>query len=99
MVAAGQAPAALAAQNRRLLDTMLRNYFELEVVGGHVGEVLAAERRFRFDLDGSTNSGYIDRIDRLPSGRLRLLDCKTTKSAMSRDQEADRTSRGLSPTV
>jgi RecB family exonuclease len=64
-------------------------------VGGHVGEVLAVERRFRFDLDGSTNSGYIDRIDRLPSGRLRLLDYKTTKSAMKLD-EADRTSSSRS---
>jgi RecB family exonuclease len=43
-------------------------------VRGHVGEVLAVERRFGFDLDGCTLSGYIDRIDRLPSGRLRLLD-------------------------
>ena len=82
----GMRPAALAAQNRRLLDTMLRNYFEHEVARGCVGEVLAVERRFRFSLDESTISGYIDRIDRLPTDRLRLIDYKTSKWAMRLDE-------------
>jgi RecB family exonuclease len=85
----GMKPAALAVQNRRLLDTMLRNYFENEVACGRVGEVLGVERRFRFELDTSTISGYIDRIDRLQSGRLRLIDYKTSKWAMRLD-EAER---------
>jgi RecB family exonuclease len=82
-------PAALAVQNRRALVTMLRNYYEQEVARGHVGEVLAVERRFRFPLDASTISGYIDRIDRLPSGQLRLIDYKTGKWPM-RLEEAER---------
>ena len=56
-------------ENRRTLDTMLRNYYEHEVEPGLVGEVLAVERRFRFELDTSTVTGYIDRIDRLPDRR------------------------------
>jgi RecB family exonuclease len=79
-------PAALAVQNRRALDTMLRNYYEQEVAGGRVGEVLAVERHFRFPLDASTISGYIDRIDRLQSRSLRLIDYKTGKWAMSLDE-------------
>jgi len=47
--------------------------------------VLAVERRFSFGLDTSTLTGYIDRIDRLPDGRLRLLDYKTSKNAMTLD--------------
>jgi ATP-dependent DNA helicase UvrD/PcrA len=82
----GMRPVALAAQNRRVLDTMLRNYFESEVAQGKVGDVLAVERGFRFDLDTSKVSGYIDRIDRLGSGALRLLDYKTSKSPMSGDE-------------
>jgi ATP-dependent DNA helicase UvrD/PcrA len=82
----GMRPAALAVQNRRALGAMLRNYFESEVVQGRVGEVLAVERGFRFDLDASKVSGYIDRIDRLGSGALRLLDYKTSKSPMSGDE-------------
>jgi ATP-dependent exoDNAse (exonuclease V) beta subunit len=85
----GTKPAALAVQNRRALDLMLHNYYEQEVARGLVGEVLAVEHRFRFPLDASTISGYIDRIDRLHSGRLRLTDYKTSKSAMSL-QEAER---------
>jgi superfamily I DNA/RNA helicase/RecB family exonuclease len=84
----GMRPAALAAQNRRLLDTMLRSYFESEVARSRVGDVLAVERRFRFDLDASKVSGYIDRIDRLSTGRLRLVDYKTSKWAM-RLEEAE----------
>ena len=65
---------------------MLRNYHEHEVAAGGVGEVLAVEQRFRFPLDASTVSGYIDRIDRLPDGRLRLTDYKTSKRAMKLEE-------------
>jgi superfamily I DNA/RNA helicase/RecB family exonuclease len=86
----GMRPAALAAQNRRVLDAMLRNYYASEVAGSRVGQVLAVERRFRFDLDVSKVSGYIDRIDRLSTGRLSVLDYKTSKSAMRlEDAEQD----------
>ena len=56
-----------------------RNYYEHEVAPGLDGEVLAVERRFQFELDASTLTGYIDRIDRLPDGRLRLIDYKTSQ--------------------
>jgi putative RecB family exonuclease len=76
-------PRPLAEEQRRQLERMLRNYYECEVAPGLGGEVLAVEQRFRFNLDSSTLSGYIDRIDRLPNGLLRLIDYKTSKSAMA----------------
>ena len=57
-----------------------------EVAPGLDAEVLAVEQRFRFELDASTLTGYIDRIDRLPDGQLRLIDYKTSKKAMKQDE-------------
>ena len=79
-------PRPLAEEQRRQLERMLRNYYEYEVAPGLVGEVLAVERRFQFELDSSMLTGYIDRIDRLPDRLLRLVDYKTSKSAMALDK-------------
>jgi DNA helicase-2/ATP-dependent DNA helicase PcrA len=79
-------PLALANDQRRALDTMLRNYYDSEVAPGLGGEVLAVEKRFEFPLDASTVTGYIDRIDRLADGRLRLIDYKTSRSAMKTEE-------------
>jgi DNA helicase-2/ATP-dependent DNA helicase PcrA len=79
-------PRALAVQNKRLLERMLRNYYEWEVTRGRVGEVLAVEQRFQLALDSSTFTGYIDRIDRRTDGRLCLFDYKTSKWPMSLDE-------------
>ncbi len=73
----GMGPRPVCAENRRALEAMLRNYHEYEVAPGLEGDVLAVERRFHFDLDETTFTGYIDRIDRRDDGRLRLLDYKT----------------------
>jgi DNA helicase II / ATP-dependent DNA helicase PcrA len=78
----GMGPAPLRREGRRVLEHMLRNYYEYEIAPGLEGEVLAVEKRFAFELDASTLTGYIDRIDRLPDGDLRLVDYKTSKSAM-----------------
>ena len=82
-------PHALAVANRGALDLMLRNYFTLEVAAGKVGPVLAVEQRFRFQLEGVTLTGYIDRIERRPDERLRLVDFKTSKSMMPLEEAAD----------
>jgi superfamily I DNA/RNA helicase/RecB family exonuclease len=79
-------PRPLAEEQRRTLDWMLEQYYQYEVEPGLVGEVLAVEQRFQFELDSSTLNGYIDRIDRLPDGLLRLVDYKTSKSAMKVDE-------------
>ena len=79
-------PRALAVEQRRVLERLLRTYFDCEVAPGLDAEVLAVEKRFRFELDTSTLTGYIDRIDRLPDGRLRLIDYKTSKNAMKKDE-------------
>ena len=78
--------APVAVEQRRILEALLQQYYELEVEPGLDAEVLAVEQRFEFELDASTLTGYIDRIDRCSDGRLRLVDYKTSKKAM---READ----------
>jgi superfamily I DNA/RNA helicase/RecB family exonuclease len=79
-------PRPLAAEQRRLLERLLQSYFASEVAPGLDAEVLAVEQRFQFELDTSTLTGFIDRIDRLPDAHLRLIDYKTSKSAMKKDE-------------
>jgi superfamily I DNA/RNA helicase/RecB family exonuclease len=79
-------PRAVEREQFRLLENLLRNYHAHEVAPGIRGEVLAVEQRFRFGLDETTLSGYIDRIDRLADARLRLVDYKTSKSPMTVDE-------------
>ena len=79
-------PRPLAAEQSRLLRKLLENYFDSEIAPGLDAEVLAVEQGFRFELDASILRGYIDRIDRLPDGKLRLIDYKTSKSAMKLEQ-------------
>jgi superfamily I DNA/RNA helicase/RecB family exonuclease len=75
-------PRAVAVEQRRTLDTLLTQYYEYEIAPGLDAEVVAVERRFKFELGASTVTGFIDRIDRRPTGGLRLIDYKTSKSAM-----------------
>ena len=82
-------PRAVAVEQRRTLDTLLMRYYEHEIEPGFDAEVLAVERRFKFELGASTVTGFIDRIDRLPTGGLRLIDYKTSKSAMKQDEAQD----------
>ena len=79
-------PRPLAVEQRRVLEKLLRTYFDSEVAPGLDAEVLAVERRFSFELDTSTLTGFIDRIDRLPDGHLRLIDYKTSKNAMKKNE-------------
>jgi RecB family exonuclease len=79
-------PRPVAVEQRRVLEQLLRSYFASEVATGLDAEVLAVEQRFRFGLDATTLTGYIDRIDRLADGGLRLVDYKTSKSAMKKDE-------------
>ena len=73
-------PGSLEAEYRRKLRRLLTDYHTCEVAPGVDGKVLAVERRFRFQLDATTLSGRIDRIDRRPDGSLRLLDYKSGKA-------------------
>ena len=56
---------AMAVEQRRVLEKLLENYFASEVARLDA-EVLAVEQR-RFELDATTSTGFIDRIDRLPT--------------------------------
>jgi superfamily I DNA/RNA helicase/RecB family exonuclease len=88
-------PAPLAAESRRVLEQMLEKMFRFELGRGLAPEVLAVERRFRFDLGGTTISGVIDRVDRRPDGRLRLVDYKTARHPMSQKEAQEDLQLGL----
>ena len=85
----GIRPAPLEAEYRRRLRALLAQYHASEVAPGLDGEVLAVERGFRVTLDATTLTGRIDRIDRRPDGTLRLLDYKSSKSAMTKQEAED----------
>ncbi len=46
---------------------------------------VAVERRFYIDIEGVKLSGYIDRIDKLDSGGLSIVDYKTNQELFSQD--------------
>ena len=46
---------------------------------------VAVERRFYIDIDGVKLRGYIDRIDKLDSGGLSIVDYKTNQELFTRD--------------
>jgi DNA helicase-2/ATP-dependent DNA helicase PcrA len=50
-------------------------------------EVLANERSFKAHIGGAAVTGRVDRIDRLPDGRARIIDYKTGKSKSQEDAE------------
>ncbi len=82
-------PKALESEFRRRLQRMLERYWELEVAPGLDYDVLSVERRFAFELDASTVAGRIDRIDRLRDDRLRLVDYKSSKHAMTQAEAVE----------
>ncbi len=46
---------------------------------------VAVERRFYIDIDGVKLTGYIDRVDKLDSGELSIIDYKTNKELFTTD--------------
>ena len=46
---------------------------------------IAVERRFYIDIDGVKLSGYIDRVDKLDSGGLSIVDYKTNQELFTQD--------------
>jgi RecB family exonuclease len=77
------------AHYQRRVATLLDNFWEGEAAAE--GEVIAEEQGFELTLDpgdGSppvTVTGSIDRIDRLPSGRVEVIDYKTGKISSQKD--------------
>lgn len=68
---------------QRRVDTLLGNFWEGEVAG--LGEALLEEQRFELVLEDPSGAppvivtGSIDRMDRLPSGGIEVIDYKTGK--------------------
>ncbi len=76
----------VARQARKALEKMLDLYYSRY---GLDGPALAVEQSFRFDLDGHTFRGYIDRVDRRPDGTLELIDYKSGTVMSKSAAEAD----------
>ena len=49
------------------------------------GEILETERRFKIELEGAIVKGRLDRLDRLPSGEVAIIDYKTGKAKTQDD--------------
>jgi DNA helicase-2/ATP-dependent DNA helicase PcrA len=72
----------------RRVQSLLDNFWDGEVAG--IGEAIVEEQDFELTLepaDGApfTVSGQIDRIDRLPSGKVEVIDYKTGRSSSQKD--------------
>ncbi|MBI4317147.1 MAG: ATP-dependent helicase [Chloroflexi bacterium] len=77
----------IARQARRSIEEMLDAYFGRY---GESGPAVDVEKGFRFACGPHAITGYIDRIDRLPSGEVEILDYKTGASPMAKaEAEAD----------
>lgn len=72
------------------LDALARRldrFAELQAVQVREGwRIEATEVKFHWELEGWTVTGKIDRIDRHPDGRVRLLDYKTSEKPLSPEE-------------
>lgn len=80
-------PGAISDFLARDLRDVIRRYVAYEANDGHTA--LATERWFEFDVAGWRVRGKIDRIDRVGSNGLRLVDYKTSNSFKFDREAAD----------
>lgn len=76
----------IAKQARRVLSEMIDKYYARY---GQSGSVQAVEIGFAFAFGPHRISGYVDRVDRLPNGKLELIDYKTGQAMSKADAEND----------
>ena len=76
----------IAKQARKVLSEMLDRYYSRY---GQSNSVVAVEIGFGFDFGPHRITGYIDRVDHLPNGRLELIDYKTGQAMSKADAEND----------
>lgn len=70
---------------------LLREYYHKNKHEFGVGEIVATELNFKIPIDNNkiVLNGYIDRIDRMPDGRLRICDYKTGKEKTQEEVNDD----------
>ena len=56
-------------------------------LGRSRGEILETEQRFRVEIGGAQVTGRFDRLDRLPSGEVEIVDYKTGKPKTQDDAD------------
>ena len=67
---------------------ILAEFWEIHQAGFRMP--IAVERLFHIDIEGVKLTGYIDRVDKLDSGRLSIVDYKTNKELFTtEDLEKD----------
>ncbi len=62
-------------QYKRLGESSLKKFYEQ--IKADPPQVLALEQHFNFKLDKYTIKGAIDRVDKLPNGKVEIIDYKT----------------------
>ncbi|MCL4466062.1 MAG: PD-(D/E)XK nuclease family protein, partial [Chloroflexi bacterium] len=76
----------VAKQAKRNLEKLLDAYYGRY---GSDGPVLAVERRFSFAFGPHVVNGFIDRVDKLPTGELEIVDYKSGTAMKYDDATAD----------
>ncbi len=80
----------LEREKKRLVGIIRKLVDYLIDFDAHGGTLLASEKSFSFDLNvfkdrSITISGQIDRLERLSSGEIRIVDLKTSSSLLSKN--------------
>jgi DNA helicase-2/ATP-dependent DNA helicase PcrA len=71
-------------QERSKMEKMVEFWFDFEQ--NNSNEIIAMEERFDIDVNGSKFIGFIDRIDRTPSGEYIIIDYKTSKTPYTKKE-------------
>ncbi|OPY25584.1 MAG: PD-(D/E)XK nuclease superfamily protein [Methanomethylovorans sp. PtaU1.Bin073] len=71
-------------QERSKMEKMLEFWFRFEQTNPN--ETIAIEERFDISINGSPFTGFIDRLDRTPTGEYIVIDYKTNKTSYTKNE-------------
>jgi putative RecB family exonuclease len=82
-LSAGYESAAEEARYKEYGKDILKKFWEIHAPGFRIP--IAMEHRFFLDIDGVKVMGFIDRVDKLQSGGLSIVDYKTNQELFTND--------------